>query len=146
MRQPENGRATRTWGRHGAVLASLLVAGQLAAGLHFLLVRHAICPFDGELVDVGAAVGHAHPRVHTQDDRDGRLPTLGAGEEPEAVHGHEHCVLAGHQRDKAVLRARVLELRAPPPAIVATISDELGGTAQRTAIHRLAPKQSPPAV
>jgi len=130
----------RAWGRPAAVLASLLVAGQLASATHLLLVRHAVCPLDGELVHTDEAAGQ-----HDTHARNGRSPGASAAEGQEAHHGHEHCILAAHRRDPATLHDRVVELRTPPRAILATLSVDGTTTAARIAVHRLAPKQSPPA-
>jgi hypothetical protein len=141
MRPPEKG-VTRAWGRLAAVLASLLVAGQLANASHLLLVRHAVCPLDGELIHPGEAGGHHDAQVHAGNERS---PRVAATEAPEAHHGHEHCILAAHRRDRATLHDRVVELRTPPRAIFATLSVDGTSAAARIAVHRVAPKQSPPA-
>jgi hypothetical protein len=60
-------------------------------------------------------------------------------------HGHEHCILGSQRRDRAVLHDRVVALHTPPHAILATLPPDGAPTARRLALHRLAPKQSPPA-
>ena len=124
-------------------MACLLVAGQFAGTAHLLLVRHAICPLDGELIHPSESEGvsghdaHAHPRNEG-------LPTVAAAEGQDAHHGHEHCILAASRRDRATLEARVVELLTPPRTIVATLSVREAAAGARIALHRLAPKQSPP--
>ena len=132
---------TRAWGRPVAVLASLLVAGQLAGATHLLLVQHAVCPLDGELVHPEAAAGHGHVQAHARNER---LPGIAAADAPEVHHGHEHCVLSSQRRDRAVLHG-VVAPHTPPRAILATLPPDGAPTAGRFALHRLAPKQSPPA-
>ena len=142
MRPPGKGAGPRAWGRRAAALAALLVAGQLSSATHLLLVRHAVCPLDGELVHPDEAVGHEHPQARAQNERS---PLVGAEADREAHHGHEHCILAAHRRDRAMLRDGAGELPSPPHAIVATLSPVDNLAAARIAVHRLAPKQSPPA-
>jgi hypothetical protein len=120
----------------------LLVAGQLSSATHLLLVRHAVCPLDGELVHPDEAVGHQHPQAQARNER---LPSVAAETGREAHHGRDHCILAAHRRDRAVPVDRVVEFRAPPPAIIATLSFDAISGAARIAVHRVAPKQSPPA-
>ena len=134
--------ATRAWGRRAAVLALLLVASQLSSATHLLLVRHAVCPLDGELIHPDEAGGHHEAQAHARNER---LPRVAASEAREAHHGHEHCILASQRRDRADLRDRAVALREPPRAVLATLSAGSAPLPARIALHRLAPKQSPPA-
>ena len=142
MRSLDQLAARRPWGRRAAVLASLLVAGQLASATHLLLVRHAICPLDGELIHPDAAGEHRDARIQAAN---GRFPGMRAAEAAEAHHGREHCILASHRRDRAVFPAQAVEFRAPPRAILATLSPDGNPAVALVVLHRLAPKQSPPA-
>jgi len=140
MRPPE--KRTRVLGRLTAVLAFLLVFGQLANSTHLLLVRHTVCPFDGELVDAepGSEPHYAAPG----DAQAERLPIVTRQRGPEAHHGHEHCAFVWNRRNLAFACDRAFELLVPPRiAPVATLPD---GASRSTgiALHRLAPKQSPP--
>jgi hypothetical protein len=131
---------TRPGAGRAAAVALLLAIAQLASATHLLFVRHTICPLDGELVHPDEAGGHNDAHV-----RDSGEPRVVASEGPEAHHGHEHCILASHRRDRMPLHDRVVELRTPERAILATLSPDAEPTAARLALHRLAPKQSPPA-
>jgi hypothetical protein len=140
MRPPETEATTRTWGRLASALAYLLVAGQLAGTAHFLTVRHGICPFDGELIDlVGVEHHHAHARPRNE-----RSPIADANDGHDGHHGHEHCILAASRRERAIYPGGV-EFRSPPRAFVATLPVGETSPGARIALHRLAPKQSPPA-
>ena len=142
MRSLDRGAATRAWGRRAAVLAAVLVASQLASATHLLLVRHAVCPLDGELIHPDAVGGDHDVGLHSANER---LPRIGAAEASEAHHGHEHCILASQRRDRALAHAQAVAFRAPPRAILATLPSDGSPAAARVVLHRLAPKQSPPA-
>ena len=118
------------------VLALALIVGQAGMAAHFALVKHAYCAEHGELVEVGAEDAHAasHPP--------GSLPGFYASDGDGEEHGHEHCVLSGHKRD-AVLGKPVgvaLQFTVPP----ASLSPFIGWVPFFSALHRIAPKQSPP--
>jgi len=142
MRPLEGRPATRAWGRRAALLACFLVAGQLSIASHLLLVRHVVCPLDGELVHPDGPDGHAHAQPRPQGDR---LPDVSGRAGVETHDGHEHCILASHRRDRTAVLTGVLAFRAPPSAIAATVGADRAAASPRVAIHRIAPKQSPPA-
>jgi len=120
-------------------LAALLVVGQLASSMHLLLVPHALCPIHGELIHAEGA--RRHPAVSPPA---GRLPALRFLEIAEAHHGHEHCVLAGSRRAWAVPE-RSAASAAPPSDSGQRSSVASAQPSPGIALHRLAPKQSPPA-
>ena len=130
----------KAWGRSPAVIASLVFAAQLASAAHLVLVRHEVCPLDGELVHSDEAGAH-HGSVHARNDR---VPAFTLARESASHHGHEHCVLASQRRDRASLHDARIGLHAPD-AILTCRSPDAGELPDRIAVHRLAPKQSPPA-
>jgi hypothetical protein len=106
-----------------------------------VLVRHAVCPLDGELIHEDGAAAHRAVATHAPRER---TLAFRLADADKAHHDHEHCILASHRRDRATLRAAQLDAHAPDPVLVSGTGDgaELPG---RIALHRLAPKQSPPA-
>ena len=124
------------------MLACLLVAGQLSTATHLLLVRHAVCPLDGELIHPDGAEKHHDPQAHARNEH---TPRIAATEAPDGHHGHEHCVLASDRRNRAALHGPIVGLRAPPKVILATLACGSAESAASFARYRLAPKQSPPA-
>lgn len=134
--------ATRAIGRRAAVVVSLLLAGQLASVTHLLLVPHSVCPLDGELIHSDASSAHQHAAPQS---RLVRLPAVAAVEMPEAHHGHDHCVLASNRRGPLSFREGAKGLLAPPQLSIAAKLSDVAAPMVGGALHRLAPKQSPPA-
>ena len=128
-------RQTERMRRRAMVLAGFVLLGQLASILHFALVHHTICPLDGEVVD-------AHPgERHALSDRPD--PSAAPSNSSEHEHGHEHCVFAWFHRN---LPAWVPAAPAVTPVVqqgTTTAPDQ--AHRPQLALHRLAPKQSPPA-
>lgn len=127
--------------RSGAAwaVAAILAMAQLAGAAHMLLVRHAVCPIDGELVHPGRAVG-SEPAPALDLSR----PGIASSTLAWADQDHPHCGVADHRRESAVLRAPVEQVRVPPPATLAPPLPTLGRRASLLPPYRLAPKQSPP--
>ena len=130
-------------GYRAASLALALIAAQLTGATHLVLVRHVVCPLDGELVhaEEDAGAQGAGP-VHGVNERS---PEVAPSERREAHHGHGHCALAALRRDESALRGAALELRSPAQAALARLSPEDVSAAVSLTLHWLAPKQSPPA-
>jgi hypothetical protein len=128
------------------VLRGLSILALLAhgAGLgHNLLERHELCHEHGELVHAGEAHAHADAAGSTRLDDAQPLDALRAGDEGES-HGHEHCALAGSRSQLTLGASASTGLHdhgvAQPVAAPAYLALRDGA-----ALHRLAPKQSPPA-
>lgn len=128
--------------RPAAVLASLLVAGQLASSIHLLLVPHAVCPLDGELVHSNAGGRHQHAAPQA---RAARLPAVAAVEMREAHHGHDHCVVASNRRSFLASRDGAKGVVNPTRSSGAVNLSEGVLPSARASLYRIAPKQSPPA-
>jgi hypothetical protein len=128
--------------RPSGALASLLIAAQLAAALHLLVVRHSLCPLDGELVEGSAHQGQAHTRASVRPDR---LPGIVARGADESTEGHEHCALTAFRRERAHHVARAAGALAPRPSVLVRAATDFTPRPPPVAVHRLAPKHSPPA-
>lgn len=120
-----------------AFLALVVVVGPLSSALHFLIVRHGVCPEHGELTHLGSEGQAVHPR----------LPAEGAAvEAPQnapAPHGDEHCALA------ALPHAPSAPTEAAPMSRPAVAKPDQRGEPRQTAYPQvpalaLAPKASPP--
>ena len=142
---------TRSWAAAGAagglsvrVLALVILAAQAATLGHQLLERHQICREHGELIHSGQAHAHAgSPASRADLDSLGgpssvrRAAELGAEE-------HEHCGLACSSSKvlinapHAMLLPALAVVRSPSAPAATAVFDF-------RELHRLAPKQSPPA-
>jgi hypothetical protein len=119
----------------------LLLAAQLVALGHLLVVRHTICPEHGEAIhsespSEAQTLGSSHEATAAD-------PTLGAGA-PTAEHTHDHCLALANTRERfAPLPAPDV---MPGPLLVAATLPSLAiiGGAPAVALLRLAPKNSPP--
>jgi hypothetical protein len=115
------------------LLTGLLLAGQLAALAHVVLVTHVTCPEHGDLV---------HPRqgqAATRASAAAWYPTsLGAGEE----HA-DHCATALHQGDR-LTATPVPEVRTSASVRALPCPRDTTGETPLLALFRLAPKTSPP--
>src|SRR5438552_2329295 len=102
-----------------AVLALAVVAIQLAASVagyaHDAAVHHAICPDDGELIDVPGASDDASDdaRAPAWADDDDNLGSRSG--EPARPRDHQHCALAPAV-DDAIAPATHVAISAPAPA------------------------------
>lgn len=70
------------------LLALVVLVGPLSSALHFLIVRHGVCPEHGELTHLGPD-GQA---THAREANDG--PVLESTRRAPAPHADEHCALA----------------------------------------------------
>lgn len=136
----ESDRITRARRPGAAAFASLLLAAQLASAAHLLVVRHAVCSLDGELIHPDERAGHAHAAPRALE-----RPGIDSSGPQEAAHGHDHCVLASRRRDPAAVPAPAGLSLEQPRIAVAPRPVAAGQGAQRLELYRLAPKQSPPA-
>jgi hypothetical protein len=125
--------ATRvlTWG-----LVAACLVGQLSAFIHLGLVRHAVCAEHGASTHATEAIAPVS-----------REAAPGSGVQrraPEAGPGHGHCMVAAHQRERAL---------SPGDTSVVPSLQAAGRRARAERSHpdapipllRLAPKSSPPA-
>jgi len=138
LRQPPR----RTGNAATCALAAVLAAGQVAGSAHLLLVRHSVCPVDGELVHVEDGGDHQH----AAPIRYGSPPRLAVGalERHDEHHGHEHCVVVATRKNLLGLRASAQGSLSPllPSTVIDLATAATPGA--RVALHRVAPKQSPP--
>ncbi len=122
-------------------LATFALIGQLASLSHLVLVRHTVCLEHGELIHPDEASARGVATTHLSESLASALRPA-----PEATgsHGHEHCAIAAHRRERVVVLAAsalALELPAEGPRLSPGTTD-----AQLTprAVYRFAPKSSPP--
>ena len=129
-------RRARGWGR-AVALASALVAAQVGSALHLALVDHAVCPVDGELVHESRAERSLRPAPSDRPGVDSRQPS-------NAERGHGHCAVAAHSRVPVTVQAPCAA-GAPARLLASARLLEARRGLPRLCLHRLAPKQSPPA-
>ena len=129
-----------------AFLASLTLAAQILSLSHEGLVRHVVCAEHGEVVHadrVDSPAGtssKALERAATERSAAVR-GELGANE----AHGHEHCLIAAHRRERTVLSmsGAFTNVSGPERETAAARPEVLRPAA--IAIYRVAPKTPPPA-
>jgi hypothetical protein len=137
-------------GRHLAIaLASLTLIAQLSSFAHLALVRHVVCPEHGELIHPDEqAPSTSSPAVRVVANA---APAEGVAIEaiPEAVgvavHGHDHCLVAAHRRERATLVPRSESEIVDDPKAVARLATRDVPRPASVALFVLAPKNSPPA-
>lgn len=124
--------------RVSALVAVLCLVIQVAGVLHLFLTRHAVCPTHGDVMEVG---GHAPGDPHASDD--GEQTALDV--DHAAVDGHDdHCAWLTLPRDHRV--AAPLAARLDLATVAPTTATPTTLPRAATALYRLAPKLSPPAL
>ena len=135
--------------RYSAVaLASFMVVAQLSTFAHLLLVRHVVCPEHGELIHPDEQGGRAGAAAPSHAVAKATLPgvsSIQAAAERPATHGHDHCLLASHRRERATLPVCRVSAVISGPKNVGIRHVEDAPRPATVAIFRLAPKNSPPA-
>ena len=129
--------------RHASMRATstLLLAAQLLALSHLLVVRHTICPEHGEAIHSESpsdaqTLGSSHEGAAAD-------PTLGPGA-PAAEHAHDHCLALANTRERFV-PLPFPDVMPGPLSVAATLpSLATVGVAPAVAVLLLAPKNSPP--
>jgi hypothetical protein len=122
--------------------STLLLAAQLLALGHLLMVRHTICPEHGETIHTGlssqAQALPAPPRPATSD------AGLTADGRPPAEDAHDHCLTRANTRERFALLP-FLDVAPGPLLLAAPLpSRTSAAVAPALAVLRLAPKNSPP--
>lgn len=132
--------STLVW-RVGAVLC---LFAQMASLGHMVLVRHEVCPEDGEVVHhrLGGALGGGHETIEFG-------PSAGASlVASRAEHGsedHDHCAVVAEQRSRAgVTRASACEDLVLPVAALSFFEFAYAARTRSIDLLFLAPKNSPP--
>src|SRR5438067_1246837 len=82
-------------------LAIVLAGSQFASFAHFVFVQHVTCADHGELVEVGQQRKSAL-------DRDQRSSTVSQATTEGAGHGHEHCLMTPHRRERTIEASRAI--------------------------------------
>ncbi len=119
-------------------LSCLCLVAQLASSAHLYMVRHTLCPEDGELVHTSGAVPTRAAAFEPGETS--LLSTSSAG----TGHEHEHCFLASH-RTQSVARNSRFAVALPPPAVAEPCHAlSPSGRVSSVALLLLAPKTSPP--
>ncbi|MCU1281698.1 MAG: hypothetical protein JWM53_5244, partial [bacterium] len=109
----------------GCAVALSAMLGQMGSYAHLAFTAHVQCAEHGELIEAGAVskVAVTHPRSVAERDY--------VAQSGDATHGHEHCLVAPHRRDRAThtfartlvataqlpFVARIVEAVGPPRAI-----------------------------
>lgn len=128
-----------------ALLATLLfgfaTAGQAASYLHLILVRHQVCPIHGELADVpeGADVPATTSRFES--------PIFGhqlTDSGVLSVEGSDHHCIASSGRREHAAKTSSAPFALPVAAEARRAIGPQSPRPARLALHRLAPKHSPP--
>ena len=123
----------------GVLTAAALLAGQLSALVHVLVVDHQRCPEHGELVHASLRRSPIHATGPVPVGRaTGVAPADAATEDP----GDDHCLSLAHRRETLV-RAAVDEM----PFVVQAAVRALASPRAVVPVPRLwmlAPKTSPP--
>lgn len=134
-----SGRAQRPGMR---ATSYLVLAAQLLSLVHMLVVRHSMCPEDGDVIHTAEPHETLSARAF---DEASSSSSPSAGAAPQAEHGHDHCLTCASTSERFALvpptqtSAAAIELATPlaPPADA--------GLVVPVAVIVLAPKNSPPA-
>lgn len=122
------------------LLALLVLVGPLSSALHFLVVRHGVCPEHGELTHLGPDGQATHARETSQG------PVLESSRSAPGPHADEHCALA------AVSPSPSAPPAAAPHVGPAPLASQVKGSFVPVLAHAqvpalaLAPKASPPSL
>lgn len=121
----------------------IFLGGQLGSLAHNAFVEHEVCAEHGELVHA-----EEHPDGATADQSDSQRAAIDDSvyaPAPSPVEDeHDHCTLCSLAREKAQRASHSATVAHAPD--VGSVALEAPDTAIRVAvIHRVAPKQSPPA-
>ena len=120
-----------------ATVAALTLAGQLSSFVHFVVVRHMVCPEHGELVELE----HTAPAATQANSPDRNVYRTSGDEHPG--HGHDHCLMTAQLRQRATLtQGEPVHVAGPE---LARLAPAPGAPRAAVALLRLAPKHSPPA-
>jgi hypothetical protein len=124
---------------HALVVAVLCLA-QLGVFAHLTLVSHRVCAEHGELIHDGE--DHAPRAVLERSSAGATIHRRAVAD----AHGHDHCLLAAHRRERAVLPPASVVASADFPCAEAVLDAAPSARALRSAVLlRFAPKTSPPA-
>ncbi|MFO0726345.1 MAG: hypothetical protein U1E65_21345 [Myxococcota bacterium] len=120
-----------------ALLAALVLLIPFSSAIHFLVVRHGVCPEHGELTHLkaGAPEGHA-------SQGPARLLTALAG----AEHSDEHCALSAAPPSPSAPRIAGVAQAAEPLVTPVVLEPARRLAPQPLPLLALAPKASPPVV
>jgi len=121
--------------------STLLLAAQLVALGHLLVVRHTICPEHGEAIHSESpgdaqTLGSSHEGAAADS-------TLGAGT-PTAEHAHDHCLACTNTRERFALLPALDSMRGALFVATTRPSPATVDAAPAVAVFLLAPKNSPP--
>jgi hypothetical protein len=125
------------------VVAAAVAASPVVGTAHLTAVAHAVCPRDGELVEIHSprtAVTHDAPRSLAR-----HAFRAATSQAPEADHGHAHCASATHLVPRIVATSRVAATSALPHAVAKAAARRGIPAVPGVDLYLLAPKNSPPA-
>jgi hypothetical protein len=120
-------------------LSVLCLVGQLASFAH-VLARHVTCVEHGEVIHPDARRVQASAPGNDALDRPGLYR---ASPIDRSAHGHDHCLISSHRRERLTLDA--LRASTPIDPLPVRFGFEREAEAARgVALFFLAPKNSPP--
>jgi hypothetical protein len=139
IRATDSGRSPRASLR---ATSTLLLAAQLLALGHLLIVHHTICPEHGETIHSGLpSQAQALPAPPQRATSDAGLTAHGT---PPAEDAHDHCLTGANTRERFALLP-FLDVAPGPLLLAAPLpSRTSAAVAPALAVLRLAPKNSPP--
>jgi hypothetical protein len=122
----------------GCAVALAAMLGQVGSYAHLAFTAHVRCAEHGELIEAGGvskgAVTHAQSAAQRGYVADSS----------NASHGHEHCLVAPHRRDRATHAFARTLMATAQLAFVARVVETVGPP-RAIDLILLAPKNSPPA-
>jgi hypothetical protein len=127
-------------------VAWLALVGQASSFVHVLLVRHTVCLEHGEITHPDEQTeASSASSTGTAQQTESKTAAIRAGAQAELEHGHNHCAIALHRRERLALIACMVVIaddcaEESPSARVETAEHEA-----TVAVFRYAPKSSPPA-
>jgi hypothetical protein len=134
-----SGRAQRPGMR---ATSYLLLAAQLLSLVHVFVVRHIMCPEDGDVIHT--AVPHETLSARPFNEASSpRSPSADAA--PQVEHGHDHCLTCTSTSKRFAL-VQPAQTSATAVALATPLApSSVPGLVAPVAVIVLAPKNSPPA-
>jgi hypothetical protein len=124
-------------------LTVLCLAGQLGSFAH-VLARHVTCVEHGEVIHPDDARRVQTTAAGSDNLARADVRTYRASPIDRAIHGHDHCLISSHRRERLTLDALPHSTPIDPPLPVRFGVERDAEPASGVALFLLAPKNSPP--